>query len=349
VGTAGHLLIGQHQERRRASARMRREEPADAHALASQRSGPGGIGDAGQVRRAVNLLERHPYRRRLGLAKSGGGESEKAGRGQKEAAAIHGRTCTLLWSVYYNKRANWSILGDMTSLSGRRLLIADSDADRAGEIALSLAALGASAETTDGVNAALDLLESAEPGFDGLLVADRLADGDGATLARAVRTSMLPAEPHLVRLDHDAAGDEFDACLRWPATAEALIAALNGRRAVAIAEGAAPDLDLAELEAIAGALTEDLLAMLRRFALLAEDLVRRIDAALAASRTEEVLALAHSLKGSAFSAGAIRLGRAARDLEAAVKDSRADPRAVDDLADATRCLAAAIGALRLPP
>lgn len=237
----------------------------------------------------------------------------------------------------------------MTSLSGRRLLIADSDADRAGEIALSLAALGASAETTDGVNAALDLLESAEPCFDGLLVAERLADGDGATLARAVRTSMLPAEPHLVRLDHDAAGDEFDACLRWPAAAEALIAAVSGGRAVAMAEGAAPDLDLAELEAIAGALTEDLLAMLRRFALLAEDLVRRIDAALVASRTEEVLALAHSLKGSAFSAGAIRLGRAARDLESAVKESRADPRAVDDLADATRCLAAAVGALRLPP
>jgi len=241
------------------------------------------------------------------------------------------------------------MLDDMTSLAGRRLLIADPDAARAAEILLSLVALGAAVETADGVNTALDLLESAEPCFDGVLIADRLADGDGPTLARAVRTSMLPADPRLVSLDRDAAGEDFDAGLRWPVPAEKLVSALSGGSSAILAEGEAPDLDLAELEAIAGELTEDLLAMLHRFAALAEDLVGRIDAALAGARTEEVLALAHSLKGSAFSAGAIRLGRAARDLESAVKEDRIDPRAVEDLADATRCLARAIGALRLPP
>jgi len=50
----------------------------------------------------------------------------------------------------------------MTSLAGRRLLVADPDASRAAAIAGVLAGLGAAVETTDGVNAALDLLESAE-------------------------------------------------------------------------------------------------------------------------------------------------------------------------------------------
>jgi HPt (histidine-containing phosphotransfer) domain-containing protein len=241
------------------------------------------------------------------------------------------------------------MLDDMPSLAGLRLLIADSDAARAAEIAGSLAALGATVEATRGVNPALDLLESADPGFDGLLVADRLIDGAGVTLARAVRTSMLAAEPRLVRMDHGVAGEDFDAWLLWPAGPEAIVAALSGGNGSSAAEGEASDLDLAELEAIAGELTEDLLAMLRRFVALAEELVAAIGAAIAEGRSEDALAHAHSLKGSAFSAGAIRLGRAARDLESAVKEERLEPMAHEQLKDATRCLADAINALRLAP
>ncbi|MBM3535705.1 MAG: hypothetical protein FJX60_22060 [Alphaproteobacteria bacterium] len=205
------------------------------------------------------------------------------------------------------------------ALSGRRVLVVDADDDRARTIAATLAAAGGTIDTASDIHRALDLLEEAEPAFAGVLIAERLADADGVVLARAVRTSPLLCNLRLVALAAGTPSEEFDVACGWPTTPASLIASLVNPPPTsgAAPEGAAPVLDLAELESIAGGLTAELAGMLRRFADQAQRMAAEAMAAASATDAPAAKGYAHALKGAAFSAGAMRLGRAAKSFEAA--------------------------------
>ncbi|MBM3546331.1 MAG: Hpt domain-containing protein, partial [Alphaproteobacteria bacterium] len=166
---------------------------------------------------------------------------------------------------------------------------------------------------------------------------------------RAVRTSPLLYDLRLVILSAGVPPEGFDVACGWPATAASLAAAfLDPPPAKDTApHEAAPVLDLSELESIAGGLTLELTAMLRRFADQAPKMAAEAMAAASAMDVTAAKGHAHALKGAAFSAGATRLGQAAKSFEAAA--AKADwitassinlPREASDLAEAIRGLPA---------
>lgn len=233
------------------------------------------------------------------------------------------------------------------ALYGRRLLVADANEMRRQTIARALTGIGAVTELASTLHQALDLLESAD--FHGVVLGERLGDGDGTVLARAIRTSPALFELRLVIISSAAPPEGIDTACAWPVSPESLAAALTEPASRDTAETTeAPILDLAELESIAGGMTVELVDMLRRFAGQAKQLA--IEAVSAASDldTEAAQSRAHALKGAAFSAGAMRLGRAARAFEVAVATSDWDTAAGVDLIGEATALATAIAELPEP-
>lgn len=235
------------------------------------------------------------------------------------------------------------------ALSGRRVLVVDADADRAGAVAGLLERIGAAVETASALHEALDVLEAAEAAFDAAVLADRIADAAGAVLARAIRTSPLLFDLRLVILAEGRPPEGVDIACPWPAGPEALAAAIVGP-AMVVPPEAADDavLDLAELESIAGGMTGELNAMLRRFAGQARTLAADAEAAARAADARTAKDRAHALKGAAFSAGAMRLGRAAQAFEAAAKAADWTAATGIDLVAEAEALAAAVEALPGP-
>jgi HPt (histidine-containing phosphotransfer) domain-containing protein len=235
-------------------------------------------------------------------------------------------------------------------LAGRRVLVVDPDASRADRIAEMLSAAGAVAEVAAALHRALDLLEAAEPAFDGAIVAERLSDAEGVVFARAVRTSPQLFDLRLVMLAGGAPPEGIDVACAWPATAERLAAAITDPPPThaAASAGEAPVLDLSELESIAGGLTVELTAMLRRFADQAQKMASDTMAAAYATDTHAAKSRAHALKGAALSAGATRLGRAAQAFEAAATTADWATASSIDLLGEARAMAQAILALPEP-
>lgn len=235
------------------------------------------------------------------------------------------------------------------ALAGRRVLVVDADPGRADAIARILSGAGAVAATASALHQALDLLETADPGFDGVVLGERLADGSGPVLARAIRTSPLLFDPRLVLLADGPPAEGIDVFCPWPATAEALVAAITGPASAPAAVAADdPILDLAELESIAGGMTVELLAMLRRFADQAPTLAAEAMASAGDADAHAAPGRAHALKGAAFSAGAMRLGRAAHSFEKAAAAADWATASSIDLAGEARALARAIRDLPEP-
>ncbi|MSP50261.1 MAG: hypothetical protein EXQ95_13170 [Alphaproteobacteria bacterium] len=235
------------------------------------------------------------------------------------------------------------------ALAGRRVLVIDADSPRAEAVIRMLTAAGAAAEAATALHQALDLLEAAEPAFDGAIIGERLADGDGAALARAIRTTPLLFDLRLVILAAGTPPWGIDVACAWPATPESLTAAIVGPTSpVAQPTTEAPVLDLVELESIAGGLTAELTGMLRRFADRAQEAAGAAMAAAVATDAGVAKGLAHTLKGAAFSAGAMRLGQAARSFEAAAAAADWEAAAAIDLPGEARALAQAIHALPKP-
>lgn len=236
------------------------------------------------------------------------------------------------------------------ALAGRRVLVVDGDAGRAAAVAGMLTGLEATAATASALHEALDLLEGADPPFDAAILGDRIADGAGPVLARAIRTSPLLFDLRLVMLAAGPSAEGIDVACPWPATAEALVAALVGPVSSAAPEtpSEAPVLDLDELESIAGGMTAELIRMLRRFSGQAQKLAA--DAMAAADATDAAAAQgqAHALKGAAFSAGAMRLGRAAQSFEKAAAAADWATASAIDLPAEARALAQAIAVLPEP-
>lgn len=233
------------------------------------------------------------------------------------------------------------------TLHGQRLLVADANEMRRQAIAQVLTGIGAVTELASTLHQALDLLESAD--FHGVVLGERLGDGDGTVLARAIRTSPALFELRLVIVSSAAPPAGIDAACAWPVSPERLAAALTEpviRDTTETAE--APVLDLAELESIAGGMTVELVAMLRRFAGQAKQLATEAVAAATDLDTEAAQGRAHALKGAAFSAGAMRLGRAARAFEVAVATADWDTAGEVDLIGEATALAAAIQELPEP-
>jgi HPt (histidine-containing phosphotransfer) domain-containing protein len=235
-------------------------------------------------------------------------------------------------------------------LAGRRVLVVDADGARTQAVMAVLGSAGAAAETASAIHQALDLLEGAEPAFAGVIIGERLADADGVVLARAVRTSPFLYDLRLVILSAGAAPDGFDVACAWPATAASLAAALLDPPPMkeSAPEGTAQILDLSELESIAGGLTVELTAMLRRFADQASKMAADAMAAASAADIAAAKGHAHALKGAAFSAGATRLGKAARSFEAAAATADWAAASSIDLPGEARALAEAIRALPEP-
>lgn len=234
------------------------------------------------------------------------------------------------------------------TLHGRRLLVADANAMRREAIARILTEIGAFAELASTLHQALDLLEASD--FHGVILGERLGDGDGTVLARAIRTSPALFELRLVIVSSAAPPEGIDAACAWPVSPESLASALTGPASGNAGETAeAPILDLAELESIAGGMTPELVAMLRRFAGQARQLATEAMAAATDLDSEAAQGRAHALKGAAFSAGAMRLGRAARAFEVAVAVSDWDTATEVDLIGEATALAGAILELPEPP
>ncbi len=235
------------------------------------------------------------------------------------------------------------------ALAGLRVLVVDADPDRADAIAGMLSGAGAATATASALNQALDLLETADPGFDGVVLGERLSDGSGPVLARAIRTSPPLFDLRLVLMANGPPAEGIDVACAWPATAEALVAAITGPAstpaAVAVDD---PILDLAELESIAGGMTVELLAMLRRFADQAPMLAAEAMAAAGDADTHAAQGRAHALKGAALSAGAMRLGRAAQSFEKAAAAADWATASAIDLAGEAQTLARAIRGLPEP-
>ena len=233
------------------------------------------------------------------------------------------------------------------ALHGRRLLVADANAARRETIAGLLNGIGAVAELASTLHRALDILEAAE--FDGVILGERLGDGDGTVLARAIRTSPALFELRLVIVSSAAPPEGIDAACAWPVTLEDLSVAFTETASRSPEETSdAPVLDLAELESIAGGMTVELAGMLKRFAGQAEHLATEAMTAATDHDSEAAQGRAHALKGAAFSAGAMRLGRAARSFESAVAKSDWDTAARVDLVGEALALAKAIEALPEP-
>ena len=236
---------------------------------------------------------------------------------------------------------------DFPALQGRRLLVADANAARREAIAGMLNGIGAVAELASTLHQALDILEASE--FDGVILGERLGDGDGTVLARAIRTSPALFELRLVIVSSAAPPEGIDAACAWPVSPEELAVAFTetaSRREEETSD--APVLDLAELESIAGGMTIELVGMLKRFAGQAEHLATEAMTAATDHDSEAAQGRAHALKGAAFSAGAMRLGRAARSFETAVAKSDWDTAARVDLVGEAQALAQAIEALPEP-
>ena len=232
-------------------------------------------------------------------------------------------------------------------LHGQRLLVVDANAARRETIARVLTDIGAVAELASTLHQALDLLE--ETDFNGVILGERLGDGDGTVLARAIRTSPALFDLRLVIVSSAAPPEGIDAACAWPVSPEELAAAITGPISRSAGETTeAPVLDLAELESIAGGMTIELVAMLRRFGGQAKQLAMEAMAAATDLDTEAAQGRAHALKGAAFSAGAMRLGRAARAFEVAVATSDWDTAAEVDLVGEATALAMAIQALPEP-
>ncbi|MBL8687648.1 MAG: Hpt domain-containing protein [Rhodospirillaceae bacterium] len=236
------------------------------------------------------------------------------------------------------------------ALAGRRVLVVDGDAGRAAAVAGMLTGLEATAATASALHAALDLLEGADPPFDAAILGDRIEDGAGPVLARAIRTSPLLFDLRLVMLAAGPPVEGIDVLCPWPSTAEALVAALVGPVSIAAPETVpeAPVLDLDELESIVGGMTAELIRMLRRFAGQAQKLAADAMAAAAATDAAAAQGQAHALKGAAFSAGAVRLGRAAQAFEKAAAASDWTAASAIDLPAEARALAQEIAALPEP-
>lgn len=235
-------------------------------------------------------------------------------------------------------------------LAGRRVLVVDGDGARAAAVAGVLTGFAAVAETASALHDALDLLESADPPFNAAVIGGRLADGGAGVLARAIRTSPMLFDLRVVILAAGPPTDGIDVACPWPTSAEALAAAIVGPIDAVAAEAApeAPILDLDELESIAGGMTKELVRMLRRFAAQAPKLAAEAMAAASVTNTEAAQAKAHALKGAAFSAGALRLGRAAQSFEKAAAASDWDTASAIDLPAEARALARTIEALPEP-
>lgn len=236
------------------------------------------------------------------------------------------------------------------ALAGRRVLVVDGEAGRAAAVAGILIGLEAIVATASALHEALDLLEGADPPFDGAILGDRIEDGAGPVLARAIRTSPLLFDLRLVMLAAGPPADGIDVVCPWPSTAEALVAALVGPVSIAAPETVpeAPVLDLEELESIAGGMTAELIRMLRRFAGQAQKLAADAMAAAAAADAVAAQGQAHALKGAAFSAGAMRLGHAAQSFEKAAAASDWTAASAIALPAEARALARAIEALPEP-
>lgn len=234
------------------------------------------------------------------------------------------------------------------ALAGRRVLVVDADPGRADAVAGMLSGAGAVAATASALHQALDLLETADPGFDGVVLGERLADGSGPVLARAIRTSPLLFDLRLVLLANGPPAEGIDVLCPWPATVEALAAAITGPANATAVAADDPILDLAELESIAGGMTVELLAMLRRFAAQAPTLAAEAMAAAADADTHAAQGRAHALKGAALSAGAMRLGRAAQSFEKAAAAADWATASAIDLASEAQALALAIRDLQEP-
>ncbi len=236
------------------------------------------------------------------------------------------------------------------ALSGRRVLTVDGDAERAATVAGLLAGLGAIATTASALHETLDLLETADPPFEAAILGERLADGAPSVLARAIRTSPLLLDLRVVMLAAGPPGDGIDVACPWPATAEELTLAILGpvSAPAAAAEIEAAVLDLEELESIAGGMTIEIVRMLRRFAGQAQKLAAEAMAAAADADAEAAQGKAHALKGAAFSAGAMRLGRAAQSFEKAITASDWITASAIDLPSEAAALARAIAGLPEP-
>lgn len=234
-------------------------------------------------------------------------------------------------------------------LAGRRVLVVDGDVETAAAIVGMLTGADALATTASALHEALDLLEDADPPFDAAILGERLADGGPAVLARAIRTSPLLFDLRVVGLAAGPPAEGIHVACPWPTTAEALIAAIVGPvSTIAAPESEAPVLDLEELESIAGGLTVELVRMLRRFAVQASKLAAEAMAAAAAADATAAQGHAHALKGAAFSAGAMRLGRAAQSFEVAAAATDWPTASAIDLPAEARALAQAIEALPEP-
>lgn len=236
------------------------------------------------------------------------------------------------------------------ALAGRRVLVVDGDAGRAATVAGMLIGLGATAATASALHEALDLLEGADSPFDAAILGERIDDGTGPVLARAIRTSPLLFDVRLVILAAAPPAEGIDVACPWPSSPQALVAALVGPVGIAAPEAAseAPVLDLEELESIAGGMTIELIRMLRRFAGQAQTLAAETMAAAAARDAAVAQGQAHALKGAAFSAGATRLGRAAQAFEKAAAGADWTAASSIDLPAEARALAQAIAALPEP-
>ena len=202
---------------------------------------------------------------------------------------------------------------------GRLVLIADDNDTNQKVLLQQLATLGVAAEVAGDGAAALALWRTETYGL--LLTDLHMPNLDGYALSGAIRAAetgsrrlpivalsatVLPGEAERCR----AAG--MDGCLTKPVSLEALRAMLERWL-----PAARDPVDLSILQRVVGADPVRLQDFLEQFRLSALGVAAELQQALAQGQTAQVGALAHKLKGSARSVGALALGDLCEALERA--------------------------------
>jgi len=207
---------------------------------------------------------------------------------------------------------------------GRLVLVAEDNAINQKVIRQQLAQLGFAMDVAANGRQALEALRA---GDYALLFTDlHMPEMDGYQLARQVR-ARESAGDHLpiIALTANALAGEAERCLAAgmdqylskPATLAELSAALERWFPASDPEATRQPVNVATLQALVGTDGAVVRELLQAFRLSAADLSNELSAALIARRSGEAAAVAHRLKSSARSMGALQLGELCAAIEAA--------------------------------
>lgn len=223
-----------------------------------------------------------------------------------------------------------------------RVLVAEAHPVHAKVLSLMLERQGHSTEIVDSGLAALDALNLES--FDLLLLASDLPELDGFDTARSVRlrpwtTRRRPSIVLLAEdLPEDSQQENVDAVLQKPldldTARDQIELLLEGRRSPEGAdESAEPDVRLEPLQQLYALQPETVIELTENFLANASRQIAKIERAVIEQDCEELRGIAHSLKGSSSTLGAVRLAEHCRTLERRSRD-----RATEDFEERVEAL-----------